>query len=243
MLKHLLPMIPEHTCYVEVFGGGGALLCAKERSSVEVWNDLNGDLVNLFRQAKYHPDALCNELDLVLNSRQEFFDRQPPYGLTEIQRAVNWYLNNAFCFGGSSKTSYGYSRKSGGTSTASRGNRLEAIRNFSQRLDKVNVEHLDWRDCLKRYDVEGSFFFCDPPYLTGNAKIYSPWKPEDLMQLRDELVGLKGKWLVTICDCKESREVFQGFDIQPVERQNGIENRAERKRNGGQFGELIVASR
>jgi len=49
MVKKLLPLIPQHKIYVEVFGGGASLLFAKEPSPVEVYNDLNSDLVNFFR--------------------------------------------------------------------------------------------------------------------------------------------------------------------------------------------------
>jgi DNA adenine methylase len=58
LLKYLLPLIPPHTTYCEVFGGGRALFCAKIPSPVEIINDINGDLVSFYRCCKYHLDPL-----------------------------------------------------------------------------------------------------------------------------------------------------------------------------------------
>jgi site-specific DNA-adenine methylase len=70
MLKQILPLLKPHACYVEPFFGGGAVLFAKERSSTEVINDLNGNLVALYRNLQFHLPALLGELDCVV--------RQPP---------------------------------------------------------------------------------------------------------------------------------------------------------------------
>lgn len=74
LLKHILPLIPEHTCYCEPFAGGLAVLLAKQRSGIEVINDLNGDLITFYRCVRFHQDALLTELEFVMNSRQEFYD-------------------------------------------------------------------------------------------------------------------------------------------------------------------------
>ena len=72
LVKELLPLSPPHKMYVELFCGGGALLCAKPKSSAEVINDKNSELVNLYRIVKYHLPALFTELDWCINSREEF---------------------------------------------------------------------------------------------------------------------------------------------------------------------------
>ena len=58
LTKELLPLIPPHKMYVELFCGGGALLCAKPPSGAEVINDTNSDLVTLYRCVKWHLDEL-----------------------------------------------------------------------------------------------------------------------------------------------------------------------------------------
>lgn len=63
MLTHILPLIPTHICYCEPFAGGLAVLLAKQRSKVEVINDLNGDIVALYRCVQNHCDELLRVLD------------------------------------------------------------------------------------------------------------------------------------------------------------------------------------
>src|ERR1700722_9405160 len=109
LLKKILPLIPPHTCYCEPFAGGLAVLLAKERSPVEVVNDLNGDLVHLYRNAQYHLPALVQELEWILNSRKNLHDFIAQPGLTEIQRAARWLVRNNICFGGYTKD-FGVSR-------------------------------------------------------------------------------------------------------------------------------------
>lgn len=92
LVKRLLELMPEHKCYCEVFAGGAAIIGAKtpEASACEVLNDADGRLVNLYRVAKYHPQALQDELHLTLRSRAEYetFRQQP--GVTDVQRAARY---------------------------------------------------------------------------------------------------------------------------------------------------------
>ena len=87
-------------------------MLAKERSPVEVVNDLNGDLVHLYRNVQYHLPALLQEVEWTLGSRKNLFDFIAQPGLTEIQRAARWLIRNKISFGGG-MTSFGVSRSSG----------------------------------------------------------------------------------------------------------------------------------
>lgn len=82
--------------YIEVFGGAGWVLFSSDRhAKTEVYNDVNGNLVNLFRCVKYHPEELQKELGFVLMSREQFFDAREQMeirGLTDIQRAARFYI-------------------------------------------------------------------------------------------------------------------------------------------------------
>lgn len=62
--------------YIEVFGGAGWVLFGREPSSkvMEVFNDYDAELVNIYRCIKYHPDALQHELDMLPDAREVFFD-------------------------------------------------------------------------------------------------------------------------------------------------------------------------
>ena len=102
--KKIIEQFPEHfDRYIEVFGGAGWVLFEREKhADMEVYNDINGDLVNLFRCVKYHPEALQKELEWSFVSREQFFDyisQNNIRGMTDIQRAARFYCRIKLSFG------------------------------------------------------------------------------------------------------------------------------------------------
>lgn len=69
LAKHILPLFPEHACYVEAFAGGAALFFRKDPVKAEVLNDINGDLVNLYRVVQSHLDEFIAQFRWSLSSR------------------------------------------------------------------------------------------------------------------------------------------------------------------------------
>lgn len=200
LLPFLLKMIPPHICYVEVFGGGGVLLLNKPPSKVEVYNDIDGDLVNLFRVVKEKPEEFLRELDLLPYSRQLFYDFR--YRLKEekdpVKRAVMYfYVIRASHFG--CMRGFGISKVS---NTALKFfNAIDDVREVHQRLRNVVVEQLDFRECIKRYDSKNTFFYCDPPHLyilTEKRDDYYQvsFSEEDYMDLLRLLEKIEGKFLL-----------------------------------------------
>ena len=209
MLKHLLPQIPEHTCYCEPFFGGGAVFFAHEQSPHEVINDINGELIAFMRNAKFHLDELLDQMDLVLNSRQEFEDYLGQPGLTEIQRAARWFIRHRLSFGGMGKT-FAVTRTH---SLVSRSQRLLAIRAMSHRLDRTHIENRDWAKILELYDAPETFFFLDPPYFDAGGAAYDGWDELTLNRFAGAVRALKGRWMVTFQDCPEVRAAFDGYPL------------------------------
>ena len=225
LVKELLPLIPTHKTYVELFCGGGALLCAKPKSPAEVINDKNSELVNLYRIVKYHLDELLRELDWSLNSREEFNAFKEQRGLTDIQRAARWFLRMKNGFGGAADH-FGRARQGGGAAHSSKAGRLALLRAFNRRLDAVVIENLDWQECISLYDSKTAVFFCDPPYTTGKAA-YGAWSIDDLARFREEgLDQMKGTWILTIDDTAANRGLFRDCDIKQFSRSNGISRKA-----------------
>jgi DNA adenine methylase len=237
MLKHLLPLIPEHTCYCEPFGGGMAVLLAKPPSHLEVVNDINHDLVAFYRNAKLHLDALLDELDLVLNAREEFEDYGAQPGITEIQRAARWFIRNKLSFGGMGGT-FAIARTQ---PLGSRVQRMLAIRSLSRRLDRTTIENRSWEKIFDAYDHAETFFFCDPPYLDAGGQAYAGWSEHELQRFCTRLQTLRGAWLVTFQDCPQIRELLGGYQLRAVSRANGIGNNGK-KRSGRIYREVIVTS-
>lgn len=89
----IIKRFPAHQTYCEVFGGSAAVLLAKSPSPYEVFNDINGEVVRLFRVVKYHSDEFMREIRWFLRSRKQFedFKISQPEILTDIQRAARFY--------------------------------------------------------------------------------------------------------------------------------------------------------
>ncbi len=238
-VKHILPKIPPHTCYVEAFAGGIATLLNKERSEIEVINDTHADLVNLYRCARYHPEELDRELRLTLSSRLEFkeFIAQP--GLTDIQRAARWYYRNRNCWGDNEK-SYAVGRSVGGAFAGVQLARQRLVE-LAERLDGVSIESLDWARCLDLYDGPATFFLLDPPYVGGIQKQYASWTATDMQAFALKVQALQGKWIVTVNDSAELRTLFAFGSQSRFQRHLSIANNTGVER--AKYGELFIEKR
>jgi DNA adenine methylase len=211
LLKQLLCEIPEHSSYVEVFAGGAALLLAKPAMAGEVLNDINGELVRLYRCVQHHLDELVRQFRWALASREMFrwAQLQHPEALTDIQRAARFYYLQKLAFGGKvSGQSFGIDPRQ-----SPRFNLLRMEEDLSRahlRLSRVMIENLPWRECVVRYDREGALFFFDPPYWRTEG--YGvPFGREEYEQLADAMRSMKGRAILTINDHADMRAVFSGF--------------------------------
>ena len=213
--KRLCQLLPDHQCYVEVFAGAANLLFTKEPSRVEVVNDINSELTNLFRIVRYHPREFLRELLLVTQSRVLFADYRSQSGLTDIQKAArSWFIMKT-AFGGKGGTThpaFGY-----GTTGGARFRRsaFAAVRRCHKRLDGVYVENLDFADCIRRYDRPYTVFYCDPPYLES-ADYKAPFTFEDHKRLASTLKSIKGVFLLSINNHAKIRMLYKGLSVLKV---------------------------
>ena len=237
LLKEIMPLIPPHACYCEPFFGGGAVLFAKDRSSTEVVNDINGNLVALYRNLQFHLPALLGELDWLFAGRQNLHDFIAQPGLTELQRAARFLLVNRTSFGGNMH-SFGVSKTKGGGVGLNHKQVGKLLQHANERLDGVVVENIPYERCFKNYDSAASFFFIDPPYQNATNGAYDGWDEKRLTTFRREVGRLKGSWIVTLNDSPFTRSLFRGCNLRPVVSRNralNVRTHAEQT-----FGELII---
>jgi DNA adenine methylase len=165
LAERIVPLIPPHRCYCEVFAGAAWLLFRKAESKSEVINDINRDLVTLYRVVQNHLDEFVRYFRWVLVSRDEFrrlLDVEPAT-LTDVQRAARFYYLMKCGF--SSKvgsTSFGIS-----THGPAKLNLLRIEEELSAahlRLARVYVENRPFGEILELYDRPHTFFYVDPPY-------------------------------------------------------------------------------
>lgn len=239
-LKTILPLIPEHVCYCEPFAGGLSVLMAKQRSKVEVVNDINGDLIALYRNLQMHLPALLGELEFLQASRKNLYDFRAQPGLTEIQRAARFFLRNRTSFGGDG-TSFGVAKTAGGGVGFDREKAKELLGPAHDRLNGVVIESTSYERCFKNYDSKESFFFIDPPYLHHQANAYEAWSEKDMRALRRNVKRLKGGFVLTLDDSEFNRELFGDMNVRRVKSQNGCCN--TRTHGSQKFGELIITKK
>jgi len=216
LLKHLLSDIPTHTTYIEAFAGGLALLLAKPAVKAEVVNDIDSELVRLYRCVANHLDELVRQFRWALVSREMFRWAQLQHvdTLTDIQRAARYYFLQKVCFGGKV-----HGRTFGVTpSGPPRLNLLRMEEDLSQahlRLARVTIENLPWRECLRRYDRPGALFFLDPPYWQTEG-YGQPFGEQEYVDLAAAMRALQGRAMLTINDHPRMREVFRAFRRERV---------------------------
>lgn len=241
--KTIAPLIPKDIkSYIEPFGGGGWVLFYKDRwADLEIYNDLDGRLVNLFRIVKYHPNAFKEEYKYLLGSRDMFFQFLNGTFITDIQKAVQFYFIITRSFGGKG-SSFGTVKKSSGGASKSQKNVLDKIDAIHERLDKVMIENRDFETLIKQYDFEDAFFYCDPPYSQGCGYDVTSTKDFDHERLREVLGNIKGRFLLSYDDSPKIRELYKGFEMIEVERLNGINNRSDVENRKKIFRELLIAN-
>jgi len=214
--KKLIKLFPEHTCYVEVFAGAANVLLAKEPSKAEVLNDINNDLVNIFRVVRWHPDELLKELACMTHSRQEFMDYHDQPGLTDVQRAARYWFKLKATFGGTGAA--GAKNFATGTyrKAMTRNIAFEVIQQVYERLDGVFIENDDFEKLISRYDRTHSLFFCDPPYWQVAANYGVSFEWSDHQRLAKVLRNIKGKFLLTINNHPQIKKLYHGLPVKKL---------------------------
>lgn len=214
----IIPLIPDHRCYCEVFAGAAWLLFKKPESRVEVINDINVDLVTLYRVVQHHLEEFVRYFRWVLVSREEFERLKRVEGdtLTDIQRAARFYYLVRMRF------SSNLNSPSLGVSTH-RGPRLNLLRIEEElsaahlRLAGVYIENLGFEKLINRYDRPHTFFYLDPPYyLCENHYGKGLFKRSDFGVLADRLARMKGRFMLSINDLPEVRKIFRRFRVREV---------------------------
>ena len=234
--KTILERIPEHTCYVEPFFGAGWVYFGKEPSKVEVINDIDKELINMFRMIKYHAPEIERVLEYEFSGRDMFeeYKHCTVEYLTEIQRAVRFLYLISQSFAGKGET-FGYGTTS---KPAPQIFYQGVLRDIKERLRNTYVENKSFEDIIKRYDRPHSFFFCDPPYFE-TAGYGNEFGEQEHLLLGETLSQIKGKFMVTINDHPKVREWYKDFNIEEVQVLYSI---AKEQKARKEYGELIITN-
>ena len=168
----IISHFPEHKVYCEPFFGSGAIFFNKAPSYIETINDIDGDIVNLFRVIRKNPNELADLLWATPFARDEFAScyERSDNPIEQARRTLVRY-HQSFGTSNSSKNSWKNVQTYGGPRTATMWNCLpERIVECCERIKEAQIENIDAIELIKRYNDKHTLIYCDPPYLLGLRK-------------------------------------------------------------------------
>ena len=222
MIKEIIASFPEDyekMSYIEAFAGAGWIITNKKPSVLDVYNDVNRDLSNLFYilSIPHLRYRLIRALKFCPNSRDNF--KAYKSGLTDssfkipnMDRAIAFIYVRAVSFAGRG-SSYGTCRdgRTGGTRVF-----LNKLMRKKRDLSGLSIENLDYKTLIEKYDFNNALFYLDPPYY-GSEDVYNKgafFTKEDHAVLAGILKNIKGKFLLSYYDEPAIRELYSGFYFQ-----------------------------
>ncbi len=207
----IMAHFPAHRVYVEPFGGGGSILLRKPRSYAEVYNDLDGEIVNLFRVLR-DPETgvrLAEMLRLTPFARDEFLEcREPGIGdAVERARRMVVYAFQGFGTNAHSRVPTGFrsnSNRSGTTPAQDWKNYPDSLHLTVSRLQGVVIENRDAKIIMAQHDSPATLHYVDPPYVHATRGQGNPYDvkyrgyaheltDDDHRELLTFLRGLRGR--------------------------------------------------
>lgn len=237
--KQIIPLIPDDcNRYIEVCGGAGWVLFGKDKvkGQMEVFNDIDGELINLYKQIKNNCAALQKEIDWI-QSRELFNTYKNSISkanLTDLQRAAQYlYLI---------KCSFGSNRNSFATSSKSISNIIDLLPAYKERLKSVIIENRDFENLIKTYDRSSAVFYVDPPYVSSERyynRNYNSFNTDEHIRLNSVLKAIKGRFILSYNDCDLVRELYKDYHIRAVSRQNLLPAVTDKR---AEFKEVIITN-
>lgn len=215
LAREIISLMPAHNCYCEVFGGAGWVMFKKTPSNVEIINDINTELVNLYRIIKYHFDEFVKQFEYVLIARDEYdrLKNTKPENLTDIQRAVRYYYLVRLSYGGKA-VDHNFTVGPTRLPPVNPSKIKEELSQAHQRLSRVVIENQHYSKIIERFDLPDTLFYLDPPYFDcENYYGKGLFNKKDFELLRDQLRAVKGKFILSLNNVPEIREIFKEFHI------------------------------
>lgn len=233
MCKYILPLIPPHELYCEPFAGGLAVFFAKEKSKVEVINDLNRFVINFYQQCKLNFEALQVKIQSTPSSRallqDAFVMYQNPHLFDDLEKAwALWILCNQG-YSGKIGRSWGYGVIENRTEAKNNQKRINFDETIKNRLDIVQIECNDALKVIVSRDRPTSFFYIDPPYFNSNCGHYKGYSENDFIELLKVLSQLKGKFLLSSYPSEILTEYINEFGWHQKEFQKKVSVSKKRK--------------
>lgn len=191
--------------YCEVFGGGGWVLFKKEPSYLEIYNDLNSELVNLFKIIRDNFEEFQHRAEWSLHSREMYDEARlllkEDKFVNDIEKAMHYAINRVQSFAG--KGGWAYQVTADKITSGKWLPFLKRLVLINARLKKVQIECLDYEKVIKKYDKPNTLFYLDPPYVDAEHYYNTQnvhFGREDHIRLAEILDGIEGKFVLSYYD-------------------------------------------
>ena len=185
----IISHFPNHRVYVDVFGGSAAVLRHKHPSKLEVYNDINSDLVNLFKVLAFRFEEFSTRIKWLVNSRELFYDFKKNMSKDPVERAVMSYYLLKFGFAG---------RRSGWPLLVNQHSApkldIPFLESVHKRLERVQFTNYDYETCIRKLDAKDTLFYLDPPYPGRGDLYHVDWDHE---QFEAILSTIQGTWIMS----------------------------------------------
>lgn len=205
--------------YCEVFGGGGWVLFKKEESYLEVYNDLNSNLVNMFKIIRDNYEQFQHRCEWSLHSREMYNEARTKMKedqfLSQLEQAMHYAIDRVQSFSGSGGWAYQVT-----ADKITSGKWLPFLKRLSlinARLKRVQIECLDFEEVIRKYDSKATFFYLDPPYVDVEHYYNAPgvrFSRKDHERLAEILKSINGKFLLSYYGHDLVKKLWKGYHIE-----------------------------
>lgn len=241
--EYILSKMPGHKVYIEPFGGAAHVISQKSRVNHEVYNDIDGIVVNFLIQTIENTEKLIERCASIPYSR-ELYERYRREELPRdpFEQAVRFfYLNRSAISKGNAEevpqTGWRHSTSSSQNPAKGYVNACQRIRSFAKRMQGVMIERADFKTIIEKYDSEEALFYVDPPYV-GREKFYAGgFTLQDHYELGELLNSVKGKVVLSYYDDPIIQEMYSHWNI---ERHEAFKQAVGGQNIGGQAEELLI---
>ena len=198
----IIENMPEHKVYLEPFFGSGAVLFNKASAGIETINDLDGNVVNLFRVIRNRPDELKELISLTPWARDEYYDSYTKTG-DDLEDARRFLVRcwQAFATRTGYRSGWRHSAQGQCPNMPEQWSKVPSrIQEVADRLKHVQIENTDALDLIKKHNDKNVLIYADPPYMpdTRNKNIYACEMSEtDHENLLDALLSHKGNVIIS----------------------------------------------